>query len=109
MLCALCACGGASGCAGREAAAPEPVVIAQRPPEVLTRCPAAPEPPTLPALPAGASVPRTTVMQRDVATGRYLGQVLAAHATCRANSVALRGLLGFDAGAPAAPAPARSR
>jgi hypothetical protein len=48
-----------------------------------------------------------------VATGRYLGLVLAAHATCHANSIALRGLLGFDAAkaasAPAAPAPLETR
>jgi hypothetical protein len=77
-------------------------VVQVKPPEVLTVCPAADAPPRLPALPAGATVPRPVVVQRDVATGRYLAGVLKAHATCRANAAALRRLYGFDA----APAPA---
>ncbi len=65
------------------------------PPEVVTRCPAGPEVPALPALPAGASVPRATVAQRDRATGAYIAGLAAAHATCRANSEALRRFFRF--------------
>lgn len=103
ILCVL----SSSACAG-PAPPPEPVVIQQRPPEVLTRCPEAPEPPRLPPLAAGATVPRADVVQRDVATGRWLGQLLGAHATCHANSVALRRFYGFDA-PPKVPAATSTR
>ena len=49
ILCAL----SMSACASRDPPAPEPVVIQQRPPEVLTRCPDSPEPPRLAPLPRG--------------------------------------------------------
>lgn len=92
ILCAL----SLTACGAPQMTPPDPVVIRQRPPEALTRCPAAPEPPNLPPLAVAATVPRAAVVQRDVATGRWVGQVLASHALCRANSMVLRRFLGFD-------------
>lgn len=75
------------------------------PPEVIVRCPETPKPAPLPALPAGASVPRTAIQARDRVTTAFLGAVLGALGTCQANVAALRAFYAFDKPAPTSGAP----
>src|SRR5260221_2769804 len=90
------------GCAG-EKPPPQVEVVRVTPPEVVTRCPAGPDVPTLPGLLPGATVPRTTVAERDRVTGAFIAGLAGAHATCMANAEALRRFFGFGK-APGAPA-----
>ena len=95
-----------AGCvADKTPTPPEVSVVRVTPPEAVVRCPETPRPPPLPALPAGASVPRSAIQARDRVTTAFLGAVLGALGTCQANVAALRAFYGFDKAPTAARGP----
>lgn len=67
------------------------------PPESVVRCPEAPKPAPLPALPAGNQVPRAVLAARDRVTRDYIAKLFTAHGTCAANVAALRAFFRFEA------------
>jgi len=95
-----------ASCSSNQQLPPPPQVVEIRPPEVITRCNPPEPPPTLPALPAGATVPRAVVVQRDQTAGSFYLKERGEHAACAANAQALRQMLGYADSKPQAPSSA---